>query len=393
MRKDWKYILYISIAFGLFVLLKLLSPKQHNWTITFGADDKNPYGGYALHELLKTFVPESGLRHSYKTLYELKDTIEDKGTIFILSTRFTCEEEDGKVLLNHVNAGGTAFISAEYFWGYIADTLQLDSYDYLFRSGNIFTKTDSTALKLASINLDTLSEFYFRSDNVHNYFRGFDTTRTTVIARNDRDQPVTIRVKWGKGNFILNTTPMVFTNIQLLSGRNHEFVSSQFSYMPDEPVEWTEYYHRGRMEIRTPLRFILLNEPLSWAYYITVICIVAFMIFEMKRKQRIIPIVKSLQNTTLEFVSTIGNLYYQGKEHKSIAEKRIHYLMEQIRAKHWISTNSLDESFIQALARKTAKPEEEVRDLVHQILKIQSASEISETELIEFNGKLEKFNS
>ena len=54
MRKDWKYILYISMAFGLFVLLKLLSPKQHNWTITFGADDKNPYGGYALYELLKT---------------------------------------------------------------------------------------------------------------------------------------------------------------------------------------------------------------------------------------------------------------------------------------------------------------------------------------------------
>ena len=326
-------------------------------------------------------------------MYELKDTIERKGTIFILGSRFNCEEEDGKILLNHVNDGGTAFISAEYFSGYVADTLQLDSYDYLFKSGNIFSKTDSAALKLASLNLDTLSEFYFRSDNVHNYFRGFDTTRTTVIAKNNQGQPVTIRMRWGKGNFILNTTPMIFTNIHLLSGRNHEFVSSQFSYLPEETIEWSEYYHRGRMEMSTPLRFILLNEPLSWAYYITVICIIVFMIFEMKRKQRIIPIVKPLQNTTLEFVSTIGNLYYQGKEHKNIAEKRIHYLMEHVRTKHWINTNTLDDSFIEALSRKTAKPEEEVRDLVQQILRIQSAPEISETELVEFNEKLEKFNS
>jgi hypothetical protein len=32
---------------------------------------------------------------------------------------------------------------------------------------------------------------------------------------------------------------------------------------------WTEYYHLGRMESTTPLRFILTNEPLRWGYYIT----------------------------------------------------------------------------------------------------------------------------
>ena len=76
------------------------------------------------------------------------------------------------------------------------------------------------------------------------------------------------------------------------------------------------------------------------------------MVFEMKRKQRIIPVINPLANTTLEFVGTIGDLYYQSAEHKNIAEKRIHFLMDQIRAKYWINTDKLDEIFIQTLSPK-----------------------------------------
>jgi hypothetical protein len=34
MKKDWKYFLYISAAFGIFIILKLSSPKKYDWTIT-----------------------------------------------------------------------------------------------------------------------------------------------------------------------------------------------------------------------------------------------------------------------------------------------------------------------------------------------------------------------
>jgi hypothetical protein len=147
------------------------------------------------------------------------------------------------------------------------------------------------------------------------------------------------------------------------------------------------------MEGSTPLRFILSNESLRWACYITIISILIFIVFEMKRKQRIIPVITPLANTTLEFVGTIGNLYYQSAEHKNIAEKKIHFLMDQIRTKYLINTGSLDESFIVALARKSGKPEESVRALVKEILTIQSRDKISSGELIDFNRKIEKFNS
>jgi len=76
MRKDWKYILYITAAFGLFIVVKLLSPKQYDWRITYSHEDKNPYGAFALNNLLDSFFPREGIHHSYKTLYEIKDSLD-----------------------------------------------------------------------------------------------------------------------------------------------------------------------------------------------------------------------------------------------------------------------------------------------------------------------------
>ena len=392
MKRDWKYFLYIGAAVGIFVVLKLASPKKYDWTITYSHLDKNPYGAFALSELLPSLFNGHEIRRSYLTMYEIKDSLKNEDNVFIVASGFSADKEDTNVLLKHVDNGGTAFISAQNFWGHFGDTLNVSTYDYFFKGGDILGRRDTTALKFAGLKMDTTTEYFYRRDNIHNYFSRFDSTRTTVIAKNDRNMPVTIRVRWGKGSFILNSTPLIFTNIYLLSGNNHEFVSTTLSYLRQARVQWTQYYHVGRMESSTPLRFILSNESLKWAYYITIISILIFIAFEMKRKQRIIPVITPLANTTLEFVGTIGNLYYQSAEHKNIAEKKIHFLMDHIRTKYWLNTSTLDENFISVVTKKSGKPEEDVRALVKTIQAIQSKDKISSSELIDFNRKIEKFN-
>ena len=390
MKKDVKYILYISLAFGLFVVVKLISPKQHNWSMTFAHEDKNPYGTFALYNALPDIFLGREISHSYKTLYEIKDSLA-LDNILIISGTFNADKEDTRVLLQHLEQGGSAFISAQYFWGHFSDTLNVSTYDYFFQSGQIYDRRDTSYLKLINPALDTTQEFQYRRDNIHNYFNRFDTTRTTVIARNDYNYPVTIRMKIGKGNLILNSTPLIFSNICLLSDNNHELVAKTLSYLPNNDINWTEYYHLGRMEVSTPLRFVLSNEPLRWAYYISITSLLVFMAFEMKRKQRIIPIIKPLSNTTLEFVSTIGNLYYQRSDHKNIAEKRINFFMEQLRSKYWLNAAQLDDNFVTMLSRKSGNNEEDMRSLVNLIKSTRSKNRLTEEELIELNKNLEHF--
>jgi hypothetical protein len=390
--KDWKYLLYVGGALLLVVAVKLTAPKQFSWVETYAHDDKNPYGTYALHQLLPGIFDGQTIRHSYRTIYELKDSLAPENNLFIVAKNFNPEREDVKSLLQHVSSGGHALISATYFSGIFSDTLRIASRDFLFNFEN-WEQKDTSYLKFSNPTLDTMRAYHYRRDNIHNYFNKLDTTGYTVIARNDSGKPVTVKMTFGKGYFILNSTPMAFTNIYLLSENNQEFISKTFSYLPPQSLQWTEYYHMGRMESATPLRFILTNEPLKWAYYLTVISLLVFMIFEAKRKQRVIPVIKPLANTTLEFVSTIGNLYYQKGNHKDMAEKKILFLFEQIRSQYFLNTSQIDDQFLKTLASKSGHSYENIVSLFRNIAFIQQADLISAGQLMDLNRKIELFNS
>ncbi|MBX2964695.1 MAG: hypothetical protein KF845_01025 [Cyclobacteriaceae bacterium] len=393
MRKDWKYILYLSSAIILYLALKLMSPRNLDWTVTYHHNDKNPFGAYALNQLIGALFPRQPINQSYYTVYELFDTVTTPVNFLTISTSFSPGKEDTEALLRNIEKGGTAFISAQYFYGAFADTLSINTSDYLFDSNfsNLINRNDTTDIMFRNKQVKRKHAYEFPTKNLHNYFDEVDTLRTQVVAANDLGLAVTIKVAWGKGFLYLNSTPFAFTNVYLLHKRNAEFASLSLSHLPNRPTYWTEFYHLGRMEARTPLRFILTNEPLKWAYYIAILSVLLFMIFEARRRQRIIPVIKPLSNTSVEFTKTIGNLYYQSADHKNIAEKRIAFFLEQLRSNHGVNAHHATDEVIQTVARKTGNPEEDVRKLFVLIQHIQEKSTITETELKELNKRLNKF--
>ncbi len=393
MRKDWKYILYLSLAFGLFLVVKLMEPQSYDWTPTYEATDKNPFGAYVLNELLPSVFKEKKISISNQTAYELKDSLKQKDNLIIIAHTLNTGKEDTEILLKHVEQGACVFISAQSFYGTLADTLKLSTTDYLFEQGLGGQGKDTSYLKFVNPGLDTSQHYFFKRSNVHNYFDKFDSIHTTLIAENNFHQPVTIRTRWGKGNFIFNCTPLAFTNIYALKGNNPQFISTSLSYLPIEDVYWTEYYSVGRQEASTPLRFILTHAPLAWAYYISIISLLLFMAFEAKRKQRVIPIVPPLENTSLEFVGTIGNLYYQRSDHKNIAEKKILFFFEHVRSRYMLTLTGAGESLASILAKKSGHGVEEVRNLFLAFDFVRKQEKITGQELIELNASIEEFMS
>ncbi len=390
MRKDWKYILYLTLAFGLFVIVQLTGSKQFNWTPTYASDDKNPFGAYVLHELLPSAFAPHGIRMSNKTIYELKDSVRKDENLLILTHNFTGDAEDTRALLNLASAGSHILISAQSFSGKFADTLKLETQDNYFNAAD--GSPDSTYLSFVNPR-EKGTSYFFRKENIYKYFSKFDSTRTTIMAENAWQQPVMIRIKYGNGNFILSSTPLAFTNIYALHNQHASFLDHTFSYLPRKPLYWSEYYSLGRREAMSPLRYILKEEPLSWAYYITVISLLLFMAFESKRRQRIIPVIEPVSNTTLEFIGTIGNLYFSTGDDKNIAEKKILYFFEQIRSKYGVRVQPGDEQFIYRLAIKTGRDEQKIRSLTDLINRIRMKPVIEREELIELNTRIEDFNA
>lgn len=390
MRKDWKYVIYLSVIILVYVVVKMSETKVHDWTITFAHQTKEPYGTYALNQLLQNFAG-GGLQNSYKTIYELKDSLDANASLISLSTTFDAGREDVDALLGFIEGGGKAFIAAHEINGALADTLGLRTTDYFFERGGLRTRQDSSWLRLTANSFDTLEHYSFRRGNISRYLLKLDSADATVVARNNLEQPVTIKIAHGKGVLLVNTTPMVFTNINLMAADNAAFIEQSLSYLGNGPFYRTEFYHLGRMEAATPLRFVLNNEALRWAYYISIASVLLFMIFEAKRKQRIIPVMNAPANTSMEFVTTIGNLYYQNGDHKNIAAKKIQYFSDYVRTHYFINLNENTNVLAQQLAAKAGHSETLVMQIFELIGFVERAEKIDSKVLVKLNNLFEQF--
>jgi hypothetical protein len=395
MTKDRKYLWILAGLVVALVLVEYFKPKPLDWTPTLSAKDKIPFGTFVLNDVLSDIFPGKEMVNVNHTLYEISEIQTDTAqNIFILATSFGPDSLDMDALLKMVAAGRQAFIAASFFGTHFADTLHLQAgfeLNVLIRDETQITgQKDSASLHFVNPHLDT-GAYYYQAENVSDYFTSFDTTRTTVLAVNEKKKPVYLKTTWGKGAFYLSSVPLAYTNYYLLKKNNYEYVAQSLSYLPIADMRWTEYYQQGRFESSSPLRFILSNPSLRWGFYITISGLLLFIAFEVKRKQRMIPVMVPPKNTTLEFVKTVGNLFYRTQNHKNIAHKKITYFLNHIRTHYRLDTSHFDEEFREKLEKKTGKPREEVDALVNLLQTLGQQKTISKEELLALNRKIDVF--
>jgi len=218
-------------------------------------------------------------------------------------------------------------------------------------------------------------------------FDSFDTNKVTVLATSDDTNAVFLRAPMGKGNFYFLSVPDIYTNYFVVNNPNREFAYKTLSYINADKILWDEYYKGRGVDRGSPLQFIFSNDSLYAAYLLSLISLIIFMIFAMKRRQRAIAIVEPLANTTLQFVEVVGSVYYNSKNHKIIAEEKINSFYEFLR-----SSRKMDEETFLRISKLSAIPIEEIKKLFLVIGTVTKQGSISERELIELNNAIENFH-
>ncbi|RED42660.1 uncharacterized protein DUF4350 [Winogradskyella eximia] len=396
MDKRSKIALYIIGAVIVFMMIaEITKPKALNWRNSYSAADKIPLGCYVLFNELETFS-EGDVLVSEKSIYEYLKTeefSEPKSLIFV-NDRINFGKEESKTLMKFVEDGNTVFISSTYFYGNVLDTLNVSVQR---QYTNIYRKEADN--KFTSPSLQANNRIY--KDVIENsFFESIDTLRTTVLGtlttKNEDEieetYPNLIKVEVGdnNGQFILHTNPFTFTNYHLLDDKE-DYAATVLSYMPKQQIIWDNNYKSGRKVITSPLRYILDNTALKWAFYISMFGLILFVIFRGKRTQRIIPVIKKLDNATVDFTRTIGELYYQHGDFSNIIEKKIQYFLEFVRTIYYLETNQFNSGFIDKLAAKSSNTKEDTKTLVDYIVFLKSKTNHTEQELIELNKKIEHF--
>ena len=383
------FIIVFSVLFILYIVAEINRPKPVNWDVTLSRTDKNPYGGYIVYEQLKTIFPNAAIQ-SYRTsvYHQVNNSEETNTAYFIIGSALRPSSTATYEMKNYVSKGNYIIASANLF-----NTPFLDSFNIETTTSIPFVTDDSTSLYFTNPALKSLGSYTFLKGSIDQSFSKIDTAKTIVLSVNNHKRPVFVKVPYGKGAFFFHADPLCFSNYFLLFRNNASYASTALSYIPSgvSKIYWDENEKFGPEGPRSPLRFFLSNEYLRWSLRLAMIGLFLYVLFEMKRRQRVIPVITPLKNTTLDFIRTVAGVYYNEKDNRSIAEKKVNYFLEFIRNRFNLATNQPDEDFTEQLQRKSGVDKEEVSLLVQRLNNVPLQQRITDNMLIDLDTQIDKF--
>ena len=409
MRKLLPYILGALIVAAVIVLIATDSRDKEptlDERLSFRKKDKIPYGTFVAYENLKHLFPHARISASMKEpgFWDSLSLYDPDQALIIISPAFYADDFEMKKLIRFVEKGNDVFISSAV----ISDDVQamlncnvsyLDLYD-LF-SGTPF-EADTLRVSLSNPPFERSRIYMYPGKRLGCHFFKLDSSISTVLGTGHSGNPNFIHLKAGQGNLYFHLAPMAFTNYFLLRDKNMSYYEDILSVISKKTktLVWDEYYasrrqpHNRRGDGRSGWMSTLFRyPPLKWGLLTAIFTLIVFVLLEMRRKQRYIPVVTRPRNDSLDFVKTIGRLYYDKGDHKNLSRKMSAYFLEHVRNRYKLPTSELNDDFIRNLQFKTGLNESEIKGIVYFIRDMEKAEVISEQQLAYFHKQLESFYS
>ena len=424
--KENKSYIYLGIIIGGLVLLFYFLNKdntKYDWTETYKSKSTEPYGTNVLHDVLKTYYPSFDFHDVNRKVKHILPEEEDgvrKNYIFV-GESLMLDTMDTNRLVEFVKQGNNALISSktipyDLMYFLYKDEDCIDQYwdDYSF-------SYDSLAqLNFSHPNLKIKEPFNYRfftkNRSRYNNYRWAYIDHSFICTEGftklgfyvNTGQVNFVRKKVGAGHFYLHTTPLAFTNFQLIDSLGIDYANRVLSHLLPGDIYWDSFNHEkeeiGRhrnnlfqnperkLSTENPLKYVLSQTSLAWAWYLSLLLSLLFLGFRAKRKQKPIPILPENKNSSLAFISSIGSLYFLQNDHRKLCNQKMRLFRNFVRERYNISTKEIDQNFINKLSIKSEVAAEDIEKIFSTYSNIeQSTTKTSEELLIKFHRFLEKF--
>lgn len=405
---------------GLALLFWKQWKRPVSWREHYAAQSKDPYGAYVAFQTLKGSIDKK----DFKTLSDSlpgklpADSALNARYIFIGKTMYL-SEGSLDALIKFVAAGNNAFISANHLPYalleeiYPADCSADHYYDW---EGFSYTEDTLVRLNLEHPQLKLKEDVPYRRRYYQRYVSAdwgfFENHHFTCQAEGAMTSlgyfngglVNFVRLPYEDGYFYLHSTPLAFTNFHLLRETALSYAERSFSHLGTGPVYWDEGSKNPRsnsldttppsrsLSSNSPLQYILSQPSLAYAWYLLLLLGVLYLLVRSRRRQRIVPVLESNANTSLEFVSTIGRLYFLQNDHKQLCLQKMRLFQQFIRERYGLQSRESDEIFLAKLAAKSEVSRELIDKLFLIYNNIQSSNIVTEYTLAQLHGLIEEFH-
>lgn len=383
MKLNRWFVVGILVFLVVLFIVELQLPKNFSWKPTFHHADKQPFGCYLFDSLLTKTMPQ-GYTVTDSSLFLLaKDSTMKRG-ILVVADELSLIPAELNAVFSMANNGSHVMLVAHDLGMFAKDTLGLR----IWGSNGTFDlqnfvkyNKERDTLRWVSDTLGYKPQKYavFSPLLTHRFGFEVDTAHAKTIrtpldkqALNEEGYALAATIQQGEGYITYVCVPLLFTNYAVVDQDDDHhntigFTLRCLSLMKDLPVVRTEVYCPKYDETeQTPLRYIISHPPLRWALYTLLAGALLFLIFEGRRRQRVIPIEKAPENHSLEFIHLVGSLYYHSRERRSLVVRKYIYFAEELRRTVHVDVTdaSEDDITLPTLARLTTMDEKEIRDLI-----------------------------
>lgn len=380
MLKRTAIVISILLVLTIFtaIIYSAAQPKPFDWYPSFSNYSKQPYGTYVFYEQLDNFFPNQKVRkiqdydfdwYYYDELFDT-DSIDEDGvyydiidsTAFLtyfdeetpqfnfigLNYSFYIDNLDAKALLLHLYQGNHALIASEDISYLLLKMLGIEM-EYI----DLDTGNEVESQKRYTISYKGLEPIKFtKYETISRIINFPDSAR--VIATNAYNDILGITMPIGKGAITLFTAPILFTNYYLLKNSNG-LVEAMVMDLPVAETIWADEVEEQRVydDKRSIMTFIHSEKSLTWAFYTLIIGVLLYLIFQLRRTERAIPLIAKPKNISLSFIESISALFFLHKDNRELVRKKMIYFLDYVRVQYHLDTQEINDRFINLLAKKS----------------------------------------
>lgn len=362
MKLNRTFIVCVVVFTVLALALQMQLPEKFDWNATYSPNDANPFGCMLFDSVLHASMPK-GYRVEKTTLADVTASKKNENVMlispgmYIDSASITNIGEltrQGKKIMivteelyysddSLKNAFGMDLTSSSRFGiSVLRNELKnkQNVTDTIYWSGEGFKKRIYKLL----YQLVDYPEWKTYGDVDWDTLAYLDVHES--VTWKEFKVPVAVSRKLNSGEVILVSSPLLFTNYSMLEGETSGYIFRMMSYIADKPV--VRVARASRMtdaqweRENSPLRAILQERPLKWAFYTAIAVLFLFFIFTARRRQRAIPVIDAPKNHTLEFTQLIGTLFYQRHDHAGLVRRKWELFATRIRQDVGVDVQALD---------------------------------------------------
>ncbi len=444
----WIALIVVLIGVGLTFLLRDNSVKwSETYQHTTSKANKNPFDLSILRASLET--EESPVQDiTSKLAFSLPKEGEKENYLFV-GEAMRLDSNDAKALRSFIERGNNAFIASKYIsQRLLKHLIAQDSLEQLitippYPSDDMGEEeNDSSEIRKEMIrrivaktenNFETIVDSHFISrvyfPDTLKYKTGFYRAvgkayfgldlqhyqdlverkalkNATVLGDLQEKYANFLAIPYGKGKLFIHANPIFFANVEIIDtlGKNH--LERILGHLPTGKTYWDKFSqtdintarlldtdHQDKKEEKAQnniLKYVVGQRSLAAAWYLLLGIGVLFVAFGAKRRQRIIPVLQRKMNTSLEYIQSLGHLFFKQQDHTGLTNMKFKHFLAYIRQRYGLNTNKLDQYFITRLSQKSGIAEHTIKSLMEKATYAERLP-VEEGFLIDFHQELERF--